>query len=56
MYQALVDLLWDSMKKDPDHKDRVRTSYGTKTKYGLARTIEAIFQEYNDIEPLKGAN
>jgi hypothetical protein len=51
--RALVDLLWDYMKRDPEHKDRVKTAYGTKTQYGLARCIEAIFREYEDIEPLE---
>jgi hypothetical protein len=40
--QALVDLLWDYLKKDPEHKDRRQTAYGTKTKAGLARSIYGI--------------
>ena len=52
--KALVDLLWPYMKRDREHKDRVHTAYGTKTQYGLARCIEAVFREYEDIEPQKG--
>jgi len=42
--QAIVDMLWDSMKRDPEHKDRRVTSWGTKTKLGLARSIESLFE------------
>jgi len=44
--QAIIGLLWDSMKRDPEHKDRVRTSWGTKTKLGLALCVERIFEEH----------
>lgn len=37
--QAIVDLLWDYLKKDPEHKDRRQTAYGTKTKLGLALSV-----------------
>lgn len=40
--QELIELLWDSMKRDPEHKDRVRTGYGTKTQTGLLACIESI--------------
>ncbi len=39
----IVDMLWDSLKHDPEHKDRRVTSWGTKTKLGLARSIERLF-------------
>lgn len=39
---ALVNLLWEYMKRDPEHKDRVRTAWGTKTKEGLCACIERI--------------
>jgi len=52
-YQALneaqrariIDLVWDVMKKDKDHKDRVQTSWGAKTKAGLVACIERIINE-----------
>ena len=43
--QALVDLLWDYLKKDPEHKDRRQTSFGTKTKQGLVACIDRINKE-----------
>ena len=41
----LLALLWDSMKRDPEHKDRVRTGWGTKTQQGLIASIERIFND-----------
>lgn len=43
--RAIVDLLWNHMKKAPGFKDRVLTDAGSKTKIGLARTVEALFAE-----------
>lgn len=43
--QALIELLWDSMKRDKEHKDCVRTGWGTKTKTGLVASIERIFSD-----------
>jgi hypothetical protein len=40
--QAIIDLLWDSLKRDPEHKDRRQTGWGTKTKTGLIACIERI--------------
>lgn len=40
--QELLELLWDYMKKDPAHKDRVRTGWGTKTKQGLVASVRRI--------------
>ncbi len=40
--EAVVDLLWDSLKRDPEHSDRRQTSWGTKTKEGLAACVERI--------------
>lgn len=42
---ALIDLLWDFMKRDPEHNDRVRTGWGTKTKVGLCASIQRIITE-----------
>ena len=39
--KALTELLWDYLKRDPDNKDRRRTGWGTKTKLGLARSVQA---------------
>ncbi len=38
----LVELLWDYLKRDPEHKDRRQTGYGTKTKLGLVASIRSI--------------
>jgi hypothetical protein len=43
--EAILELLWDYLKKDPKHKDRVKTGWGTKTKIGLANCIERIVVE-----------
>jgi hypothetical protein len=43
--QAIVDLLWDYLKRDPEHKDRRQTGFGTKTKLGLALSVERIVKE-----------
>lgn len=40
--QELIDLLWDSLKRDPENKDRRQTGWGTKTKIGLCACIERI--------------
>lgn len=37
--EHLINLLWDYLAQDPDHKDRVQTAYGTKTRQGLAASI-----------------
>ena len=41
----LLDLLWDYMKTDPEHSDRVRTGWGTKTQAGLVASVEHIFNK-----------
>ena len=43
--QLLFELLWDSLKKDPEHKDRRQTGWGTKTKIGLVACIDRIVGE-----------
>lgn len=42
--RLIVGLLWNSLKKDPEHKDRRQTGYGTKTQTGLFACIESIIQ------------
>jgi hypothetical protein len=38
----IVELLWDSLRRDPEHKDRRVTNWGTKTMVGLAASIRRI--------------
>ena len=38
----LSGLLWEYMKRDPEHRDRVQTGWGTKTKQGLVACINRI--------------
>ncbi len=40
--EALAELLWDFLRKDPEHQDRRRTGSGTKTKLGLLRTVKSV--------------
>lgn len=42
---SIALLLWDYLKKDPEHKDRRQTSFGTKTKQGLFASIKRIIAE-----------
>lgn len=37
---AVAALLWDYLRRDPEHKTRRRTGAGTKTKLGLLRTLK----------------
>lgn len=46
--KQLLELLWDNLKRDPEHKDRVRTGWGTKTKQGLIACVTSIMEgRYN---------
>lgn len=47
--QELINLLWDYMKRDPEHNDRRKTGYGTKTKVGLVNTIARIMDMRGDV-------
>lgn len=40
--EQIIGLLWAYMKRDPEHRDRVRTGWGTKTEQGLCACIERI--------------
>ncbi len=42
---AVIDLLWDYLKRDKEHADRVVTGWGTKTKLGLILSIERIAKD-----------
>ncbi len=46
---AIVELLWDYLKKDPEHKDRRQTGWGTKTKQGLYNCINRIVMEPDNL-------
>lgn len=39
----VFELLWDSLKRDPEHKDRRQTGWGTKTKVGLMACLDRIY-------------
>lgn len=41
----LMELLWEYMKRDREHSDRVQTGWGTKTQAGLVACIERIMTE-----------
>ena len=42
--QKIVELLWDSLKRDPEHKDRRQTGWGTKTQVGLVACLDSIYR------------
>jgi hypothetical protein len=42
-HEAIVQLLWESLKRDPEHKDRRQTGWGTKTKQGLVACLDRIY-------------
>ena len=44
--EQILELLWDYLKRDPEHKDRKRTGWGTKTKQGLIASIYRISKEH----------
>ena len=46
----VVEMLWDYLKRDPEHKDRVQTAWGTKTRQGLVFSVARIMKE----SPLSG--
>jgi hypothetical protein len=48
--EEIIELLWESLKRDREHKDRRLTGWGTKTKVGLVACVERIFTQ-----PLQGA-
>lgn len=43
--KAIQDLLWASLQRDPEHKDRRRTGFGTKTVVGLTASIERVIKD-----------
>jgi len=41
----VVAMLWDYLKRDPEHKDRRMTAWGTKTKQGLVLSVERAIKD-----------
>jgi hypothetical protein len=41
--EAVAELLWDYLKRDPEHRDRRATGWGTKTLVGLTACVNRIF-------------
>ena len=50
--ERLIEMLWDYLKKDPEHKDRRQTAWGTKTKIGLANSVAWAMDKERDKRPL----
>ena len=44
----IANVFWGSLKRDPEHKDRRQTEWGTKTKEGLAAVIKRLAYEADD--------
>lgn len=42
--EQIIELLWDSLKRDPENKDRRQTGWGTKTKTGLVACLDRIYE------------
>ncbi len=40
--EEVTEVFWEYLDCDPDHKDRRRTAWGTKTKSVLAATIRRL--------------
>ena len=49
--QTLVNLLWDSLKRVPEHPDRRQTAWGDKTDEGLVACIQRIVDEPEILDP-----
>lgn len=52
MGRVLAETL--KLKRDPEHKDRWQTTWGSKTNAGLARTVLAEFEKHGEFL-LKGS-
>ena len=46
----LLNLLWDSLKRQPGRPDVRVTSWGTKTKRGLLACVERIYTPDNEVQ------
>jgi len=38
----IADVFWKNLKKDPEHNNRRKTAWGTKTRVGLVQTIKRL--------------
>lgn len=45
LVQAIADLLWDCLCETSEHQDRRQTTWGNKTRLGLAATILRVVDE-----------
>lgn len=54
MEGEIIGLLWSSMKRDREHKDRVQTGWGSKTQQGLEASVKRAVADENtkDIKAL----
>jgi hypothetical protein len=43
--EMVIEMLWDSLRRDPEYRDRRQTGWGTKTKEGLIACIRRIGYE-----------
>jgi hypothetical protein len=43
--EMVIEMLWESLRRDPEHRDRRQTAWGTKTKEGLIASIRRIAYE-----------
>lgn len=41
----IEELLWDNLKRDPEHRDRRQTGWGTKTLTGLVACLDRIYDK-----------
>jgi len=42
----IAAVFWDYLKRDPEHKDRRLTAWGSKTKLGLAMTVKRLGENW----------
>jgi hypothetical protein len=45
--EQIADVFWNYLKKDPEHKDRRMTAWGSKTKLGLALTVKRLGESWH---------
>lgn len=47
--KMVLELLWDSLRRDAHHTDRVHTGWGTKTQDGLIACIQNIINMEKEV-------